>query len=139
MRSSGELWDEVDGDLYDVLSLPRGASDAEVQRAWRRTARVAHPDAGGDVHRFRAVHVAFLVLSDPRARARYDARYRDPPPSPAPRQPLPVRFLVSLALVVLGCVTLSYLWPAFTLVTGVAVGAFVLIRYYRHWQNGPLP
>ncbi len=43
--------------------------------------------------------------------------------------------IILLVLITLGAVLLSYAWPWFTIVTGFAVGAFVLIRYFRHWRQ----
>lgn len=147
------LWRRVaatEADLYATLGVSATASDADIQRAWRRRARHTHPDAGGSPADFEQVHLAYLVLSEPGSRARYDQLRVDEdaatePPSPAatppnpadlssPRQPLPMRFLFVLSLVIVVAVGLSYLWPGFTIVTGLAVGAFVLIRYHRAWR-----
>jgi molecular chaperone DnaJ len=63
-------------DLYEVLGVRRGASTAEVRRAYQKLARLIHPDLNpGDpraAERFRAVSSAFSVLSDPQRRAAYD-------------------------------------------------------------------
>lgn len=63
-------------DYYEVLDLPRDASDADVKKAYRRLARELHPDANpGDPsaeERFREAAIAYEVLSDPEKRARYD-------------------------------------------------------------------
>lgn len=63
-------------DLYQVLGLNPGASRAEITRAYRRLARRYHPDVDttpGAAQRFADVTRAYRVLSDPRARARYDS------------------------------------------------------------------
>lgn len=63
-------------DLYRVLGLDPGASSAEITRAYRRLARRHHPDVDttpGAAQRFAEITRAYRVLSDPRARARYDA------------------------------------------------------------------
>lgn len=51
-------------DPHDVLGVPRGASAADVQAAYRRLARRYHPDApdGGDPARMRAVNAAYAAL-----------------------------------------------------------------------------
>lgn len=59
-------------DLYDVLGVPRGAGDDEIKKAYRRKAREAHPDAGGDEDAFKQIQHAYAVLSDPDRRMRYD-------------------------------------------------------------------
>jgi molecular chaperone DnaJ len=62
-------------DLYTVLGVAKGASDAEIKRAFRRLAQQTHPDvnsdAGADV-RFKAINEAYQVLSDPQRRQAYD-------------------------------------------------------------------
>lgn len=142
-----ELWNQVDVDLYEVLHLTPQATDTDVQRAWHHAARWAHPDAGGDSDRFRQVHIAYLVLSDPVARSDYDRLTDDTPPTPQQPElrhpadlrtdspPLDIRMVVLLVLVVIASITISYLWPWFTIVVGLAVGAFVLTRYFRHWHR----
>jgi curved DNA-binding protein CbpA len=61
-------------DPYIVLGVPRQASGEEIARAYRRAARVSHPDGGGagSAERFQAVSEAYEVLRDPRRRAVYD-------------------------------------------------------------------
>ena len=63
-------------DLYQALGVRRGATTAEVRRAYQKLARMLHPDLNpGDpqaAERFRDVSSAFAVLSDPQRRAAYD-------------------------------------------------------------------
>ena len=65
-----------DGDLYQLLGVPREASREEIALAWRRRARDEHPDArpddAGAPGRFRALAGAWQVLGDPARRAAYD-------------------------------------------------------------------
>ena len=74
-----------DGDLYQLLGVPREASREEIALAWRRRARAGHPDArpADDCApgRFRVLAGAWQVLGDPARRAAYDralARERQP-------------------------------------------------------------
>ena len=62
-------------DYYEVLGVPRGASDAEVKRAFRKLAQRWHPDVNTDAgadHRFKEINEAYQVLSDPQRRRAYD-------------------------------------------------------------------
>jgi molecular chaperone DnaJ len=63
-------------DLYVVLGLAHGASEAEIKRAYRRLARRFHPDINpGDRTaevRFRQILDAYETLIDPARRSRYD-------------------------------------------------------------------
>ena len=62
-------------DFYGLLGVSRDATDAEIKTAYRRLAKILHPDSGtpGDVERFRSIQEAYETLSDPARRASYDA------------------------------------------------------------------
>ncbi|GAB6895202.1 hypothetical protein JCM18916A_06640 [Cutibacterium acnes subsp. acnes] len=49
------------------------ATDDQIKTAWRRAAKVTHPDAGGTSEAFAAARHAWEVLSDPARRTAYDA------------------------------------------------------------------
>lgn len=63
-------------DYYEILGVPRDATQDEIKRAFRKLARETHPDSNsGDPeaeHRFREVAEAYEVLGDPNRRASYD-------------------------------------------------------------------
>jgi hypothetical protein len=60
---------------YDVLGLPVDATAQQIKAAYRKAARVTHPDHGGDAAEFRRVNLAYEVLSNPQTRSRYDRSY----------------------------------------------------------------
>ncbi len=63
-------------DYYEVLGIPKSASEAEIKKAYRKMAKETHPDLHpGDSAaeaRFKEVNEAYEVLSDPDKKARYD-------------------------------------------------------------------
>jgi curved DNA-binding protein len=62
-------------DYYEVLGVPRDATQGDIRRAYRKLARRYHPDLNKDSdaeERFKEVSEAHEVLSDPEKRERYD-------------------------------------------------------------------
>jgi DnaJ-class molecular chaperone len=61
---------------YDVLGVPKGASEAEVKKAFRRAAKQHHPDQNqgdpGAAERFAEVNSAYEILGDAPKRAQFD-------------------------------------------------------------------
>lgn len=61
---------------YQILGVPRAASDQDLKSAYRKLAKDCHPDAnGGDKaaeHKFKELSEAYEILKDPQKRAAYD-------------------------------------------------------------------
>jgi curved DNA-binding protein len=63
-------------DYYEVLGVPRTATQEEVRKAFRKLARVHHPDVAKDKKsaetKFKEINEAYEVLGDPENRRKYD-------------------------------------------------------------------
>src|SRR5215472_14687728 len=79
-------------DYYEILGVPRKASDAEIKKAFRKLAREYHPDVAKNKkqaeEKFKEINEAYEVLGDPAKRKKYDelgpdwnagAEFRPPP------------------------------------------------------------
>ena len=63
-------------DLYQILEVPRDATQADIKKAYRKLVHQYHPDSHpGDKdieEKFKKINAAYSVLNDPEKRARYD-------------------------------------------------------------------
>ncbi|SDG34253.1 molecular chaperone DnaJ [Selenomonas sp. WCT3] len=64
-------------DYYEVLGVDKGASAADIKKAYKKMARKYHPDLNRDnpkeaEEKFKEVNEAYDVLKDPQKKAQYD-------------------------------------------------------------------
>jgi curved DNA-binding protein len=71
-------------DYYQILGVPRDASDADIKKAFRKLARQYHPDVAKDKKnaeaKFKEINEAYEVLGDADNRRKYDelgARWKE--------------------------------------------------------------
>ena len=68
-------------DYYNLLGLPRNASDEDIKKSYRKLARKHHPDLNpgnkAAEARFKEISEAYEILSDPQKRRNYD-QFGDP-------------------------------------------------------------
>jgi len=63
-------------DYYEILGVPRNATQEEIKRAYRRLVLKYHPDRNKSKEaeeKFKEINEAYAVLSDPEKRRQYDA------------------------------------------------------------------
>src|SRR6185295_10886956 len=67
-------------DYYGILEVKSTASNAEIKSAYRKLARVRHPDFNGGspkaAREFALLSKAYHILIDPQERAFYDQKLR---------------------------------------------------------------
>ncbi|GLJ48861.1 hypothetical protein SUGI_1030440 [Cryptomeria japonica] len=68
--------------LYDFLGLPQDATQKNIKEAYRKSAKIWHPDiamkseSNDHTQEFLKIRDAYVVLSDPVARERYDEQLK---------------------------------------------------------------
>lgn len=65
-------------DPYQLLGVERDANEQAIREAWRKAAKTAHPDTGGDAEHFSRLQTAYDLLKDPVRRKVYDDTGYDP-------------------------------------------------------------
>lgn len=59
-------------DYYEILGVPRTASEKDIKTAFRKLAAKHHPDKGGDHKKFTELNEAYQTLTDPKKKQMYD-------------------------------------------------------------------
>ena len=60
-------------DYYEILGVPKTATEDEIKRAYRRLAHQYHPDKnGGDDKKFKEINEAYQVLGNKEKKEQYD-------------------------------------------------------------------
>jgi molecular chaperone DnaJ len=79
-------------DYYDILGIGKDADSESIRKAYRREAKLSHPDASGcdgSAERFRKVEEAYETLGDEGRRTAYDRGQGAPGGSSPPVRPGP--------------------------------------------------
>ena len=59
-------------DYYNILDIEPTATDEVIKSAFKKKAKLTHPDAGGNEDDFKKINEAYAILKDPQKRAEYD-------------------------------------------------------------------
>ena len=63
-------------DYYSILGVPRGSTEEDIKKAFRKNAMNYHPDRNKDnpsaEEKFKEINEAYAVLSDKEKRSQYD-------------------------------------------------------------------
>jgi hypothetical protein len=131
-------------DYYQILGAREDASAREIERLYKRQARMRHPDRGGAEDDMKALNEAYSVLHDVNTRRAYDDARRRPKAvrpevhsAPAARevgvygQLLSALLAIALGLMLLLLVRFNglwFLWPLSILALGVIVFGIMLLH-----------
>ena len=58
--------------LYDVLGVPKDATEDEIKKAYKSKSKKAHPDKGGSNEAMSEINKAYMILRNKEKRERYD-------------------------------------------------------------------
>jgi curved DNA-binding protein CbpA len=63
---------------YQLLEVSETAESDEIKTAFRKKAKVFHPDKGGSKEMFQLINEAYHILSEPARREEYDSSMAEP-------------------------------------------------------------
>ena len=143
-------------DYYGVLGVDKQASQAEIERQFKRQAAKHHPDRGGSEERMKTLNEAYGVLKDHTLRSSYDAGRRKtypvqnftPVTTPTARDVGVMGHCLSALLCLIAGVFLLllvrfqwifFLWPLALLALGVLGFGVLLARSAMVAVNDSLP
>lgn len=70
--TNGAIDSSIMSRLYSILGLKVDCSQEQIRSAYRKLAKIHHPDIGGDAAGFYEIKNAYDTLSDPQRRRQYD-------------------------------------------------------------------
>ena len=59
---------------YDILGVSKNANSSEIKAAFKKMAKLHHPDTGGNSDTFKNINEAYQTLNDPNKKAEYDIK-----------------------------------------------------------------
>lgn len=59
-------------DYYEILGVSKTSTQDDIKQAYRKLAKIHHPDKGGDVETFKKIQTAHETLSDEQKKSEYD-------------------------------------------------------------------
>lgn len=57
---------------YEVLGVPKGATEEQIKDAYKTKIKAAHPDVGGNEDECKRLNAAYEILSDPEKKQAFD-------------------------------------------------------------------
>lgn len=124
---------------FEVLNVPYDATSEEIKRAYRKLAKVYHPDMGGrfaSADMMQQLAQAYEILCDDEQREWYRAFYTQPrveavpdDPQPADNRGLVAEVLIGVAVVAVGAMLVGVVGPGVVIFVGFLIGVIAACNY----------